>query len=71
MSEENPGAADSLPYHQDRADNVWMKFLKLERMHRELSHLYRAKSRDRRSIAALWYYIDGLELDLRSEGVQL
>lgn len=48
-----------------------LKYIKLMNLHRELASLYRNKSRDRRTIAALWYYIDGLELDLRAEGVQL
>lgn len=62
---------DELPYDPDAVDRTLMKYLKLMRLHRELSALYRAKSRDRRTIANLWYYIDGLELDLRAEGVKL
>lgn len=47
------------------------KYIKLMGLHRELASLYRVKSRDRRTIANLWYYIDGLEIDLRAEGVAL
>lgn len=47
------------------------KYIKLMNLHRELSSLYRSKSRDHRTIANLWYYIDGLEMDLRAEGVNL
>jgi hypothetical protein len=61
----------NLPYKQDLADAVWLKYLKLMRLHRELASLYRAKSSDRRTISSLWYFIDGLELDLRHEGVVL
>lgn len=48
-----------------------LKYIKLMNLHRELASHYRAKSKDRRTIANLWYYIDGLELDLRNEGVAL
>lgn len=48
-----------------------LKYIKLMNLHRELASLYRTKSKDRRTIANLWYHIDGLELDLRSEGVAL
>lgn len=55
----------------ERAERVVAKLAKLESMHRELASYYRAKSRDRRTIANLWYHIDGLELDLRmNEGVE-
>lgn len=60
-----------LPYDLEEVDRQVMKYLKLMRLHRELSDLYRAKSRDRRTIANLWYHIDGLELDLRADGVLL
>lgn len=60
-----------LPYSVEGAERVVLKLAKLEALHRELASLYRTKSRDRRSIAALWYYIDGLELDLRqNEGIE-
>jgi len=61
----------NLPYDQEGVDRQMMKYLKLMGLHMELSGLYRAKSKDRRTIATLWYYIDGLELDLRAEGVIL
>jgi hypothetical protein len=61
----------NLPYAAEHADRQIMKYLKLMRLHRELASLYRTKSKDRRSISNLWYHIDGLELDLRSEGVEL
>lgn len=60
-----------LPHNPEEVDRQVLKYLKLMRLHQELAGLYRAKSRDRRTIANLWYYIDGLELDLRSEGVAL
>ena len=60
-----------LPYNQDAVDRQLMKYLKLMRLHRELAGLYRSKSKDRRTIANLWYHIDGLELDLRADGVVL
>lgn len=47
------------------------KYIKLMGLHQHLASLYRSKSRDRRTISTLWYYIDGLELDLRAEGVKL
>lgn len=62
---------DELPYSVEAAERTWMKYLKLERLHRELAGYYRAKSTDRRTIANLWYHIDALELDLRAEGVVL
>lgn len=61
-----------LPYDYDRTERVAMKLTRLDTLHRELASYYRAKSRDRKTIANLWYYIDGLELDLRStEGIEL
>lgn len=60
-----------LPYDEAHADRVWMKYLKLQGLHMELASLYRTKSKDRKTISTLWYYIDGLELDLRAEGVVL
>ena len=46
-------------------------YMKLMNLHRELASYYRTKSRDRKTMANLWYYIDGLELELRSMGVEL
>lgn len=60
-----------MPHSVEAAERSMQKYIKLMGLHRELSSLYRAKSRDRRSIAQLWYIIDGLELDLRAEGVAL
>lgn len=60
-----------LPYEVDAVERNLRKYLKLMGLHRELSSLYRNKSRDRRTIAQLWYLIDGLELDLRASGVRL
>jgi hypothetical protein len=60
-----------LPYDPIRTEAVLQKYIKLMGLHRHLASLYRAKSRDRRTIANLWYHIDGLELDLRAEGVAL
>lgn len=60
-----------LPHDPQDVSHQVLKYLKLMRLHRELSGLYRTKSRDRKTIARLWYIIDGLELDLRSEGVAL
>jgi hypothetical protein len=69
---ENDGTLPGdLPYDSDHAERLWMKYLKLQRLHTELAGYYRAKSTDRKTIANLWYHIDGLELDLRSEGVTL
>jgi hypothetical protein len=62
---------NELPHDAEHADRQIMKYLKLMRLHQELSSLYRTRSKDRRSISNLWYHIDGLELDLRSEGVIL
>jgi len=62
---------EGLPHNPDAAERVIQKYLKLMSLHRELASLYRTKSRDRRTIANLWYYIDGLEIDLRAEGVKL
>lgn len=47
------------------------QYVKLLNLHRELASLYRNKSRDRRTIANLWYHIDGIELELRSLGVEI
>lgn len=60
-----------LPYDPITTEATLQKYIKLMNLHRELASHYRAKSRDRRTIANLWYHIDGLELDLRSEGVEL
>lgn len=60
-----------LPHNPEEVSRGVLKYLKLMRLHMELASLYRAKSRDRRTISNLWYMIDGLELDLRSEGVEL
>ena len=67
-------SASDIPYishNPDAAERVIQKYLKLMSLHRELASLYRTKSSDRRTIANLWYYIDGLEIDLRAEGVKL
>lgn len=60
-----------LPYDPLKTEATMQKYIKLMGLHRELASLYRVKSRDRRTIANLWYYIDGLEIDLRAEGVAL
>lgn len=60
-----------LPYDPIHTEAVLQKYIKLMGLHRHLASMYRAKSRDRRTIANLWYHIDGLELDLRAEGVAL
>lgn len=62
---------EDLPYDQTSVDHKLLKYLKLMRLHRELAGLYRSKSKDRRTIANLWYHIDGLEMDLRAEGIEL
>lgn len=62
---------ENLPYNQDVVDRQILKYLKLMNLHRELSGYYRSRSKDRRSISNLWYHIDGLELDLRAEGVDI
>lgn len=61
-----------LPYGLVQTERLVFKLAKLEGLHRELASYYRARSRDRRTIANLWHHIDGLELDLRqNEGVEL
>lgn len=60
-----------LPYDPIRTEANMQKYIKLMGLHQHLASLYRSKSRDRRTISTLWYYIDGLELDLRAEGVKL
>lgn len=60
-----------LPFDPVRTEAVMHKYIKLMNLHRELAGYYRAKSRDYRTMANLWYHIDGLELDLRAEGVEL
>ena len=62
---------ESLPYGLEDAERVMLKIVKLDNLHRELAGYYRSKSSDRRTISTLWYLIDGLELDLRAEGVEL
>lgn len=62
---------NELPYDAEDTEYVIQLFVKLMHLHRELASLYRVKSRDRRTIANLWYHIDGLELDLTSRGVKL
>ena len=64
MSEDLPYAARAVEYEL----GLYMRAMDL---HRELASYYRAKSRDRRTIANLWYHIDGIELELRSLGVTL
>lgn len=59
-----------LPFDAKRTEAQILKYAKLMSLHRELASHYRAKSRDRRTIANLWYHIDGLELDLRADGVE-
>lgn len=60
-----------LPYDPVATEYDIQLYTKLMTLHRELSSLYRTKSRDFRTIANLWYHIDGIELDLRSRGVKL
>lgn len=61
-----------LPYSPEQAERVALKLIKLDGLHRELASYYRSKSKDRRTIANLWYHIDGLEMDLRAnEGYDL
>lgn len=60
-----------LPYDATTTEYEIQLYVKLMNMHRELASYYRSRSRDRRTIAKLWYYIDGLELELRSRGVEL
>lgn len=60
-----------LPYDPLKTEATMQKYIKLMGLHRELASLYRVKSRDFRTIGRLWWYIDGLELDLQSEGVVL
>lgn len=62
---------EALPYDQVEVDRNLIKYLKLMRLHTELSGYYRSRSKDRKTIANLWYHIDGLELDLRADGVIL
>jgi len=60
-----------LPYDPNATEATMQKYIKLMNLHRELASLYRSKSRDFRTIGKLWWYIDGLELDLRADGVAL
>ncbi len=60
-----------LPYDAKQTEYVVQLYIKVMNLHRELASYYRAKSRDRRTIANLWYYIDGIELELRAAGVEL
>lgn len=60
-----------LPFDPVRTEATMHKYIKLMNLHRELASHYRSKSKDRRTIANLWYHIDGLELDLRADGVAL
>lgn len=62
---------NELPYDATQTEHDIQLYVKLMHLHRELASLYRVKSRDRRTIANLWYHIDGIELDLRSRGVAL
>lgn len=62
---------NALPYDMEASERLIQKYLKLQRLHMELSSLYRSRSKDRRTISHLWHLIDGLELDLRAEGVRL
>lgn len=57
-----------LPYDADTTASDIQLYSKLMTLHRELSSYYRSKSRDFRTMANLWYHIDGIELDLRSRG---
>lgn len=60
-----------LPYNPRDTEYQIHLYSKLLTLHRELASYYRAKSKDRRTIANLWYHIDGIELELRSMGVEL
>lgn len=60
-----------LPYDAATTEYEIQLYVKLMNLHRELASYYRARSKDRRTIAKLWYHIDGIELDLRSRGVVL
>lgn len=62
---------NEMPHDVEHTERLMQKYIKLMGLHRELASYYRAKSKDRRTMSNLWYLIDGLELDLRSEGVQL
>lgn len=60
-----------LPHDTKQATETLNLRIKLAALHRELSSYYRTKSRDFRTMSNLWYHIDGIELDLRSRGVEL
>lgn len=62
---------NEMPHDVNHTERLMQKYIKLMGLHQELASYYRAKSRDRRTIANMWYVIDGLELDLRSEGIAL
>lgn len=58
-------------YDSAQTEYEIQQYVKLLNLHRELASYYRAKSRDRRTIANLWYYIDGLEMELRAMGAEI
>lgn len=60
-----------LPFDPAETEYDIQLYAKLMTLHRELSSYYRSKSRDFRTMANLWYHIDGIELELRSRGVEL
>lgn len=65
------GETHELPHEQEQVDAQLLDYLKLMGLHRELASYYRAKSKDRRTIANLWFAIDTLEEKLTSEGIAL
>lgn len=60
-----------LPHDINETEEMLLKYIRLTDLHRELSSLYRTKSRDRRTVARLWYLIDELEFEFKKNGVEL
>lgn len=63
--------AEDLKHSVDEARWVWEEAARVMGLHRELAHLYRTHSKDKRTIAQLWELIEQGEYGLRAIGVQL
>lgn len=64
-------SAFETPHDPELARFIWEEMVRVTKLHGELSYYYRTKSRDKRTIQALWDRIDEGEAGLRVLGVQL
>lgn len=67
----NEPTAEDLQHGLEDARWVWEEAARVLGLHRELAHLYRTRSKDKRTINALWERIEEGEYGLRAIGVYL